>query len=160
MSDFLGEYMKGVFRLALLGATGIASLAPAAPAQATTYNYCVDGTPIVCLYYHGNGTGARAPFGGNIPVFTSNYVFWDTYLSTSGYNQPVRNDTAYLYNNDPNHDVAEFVYPNYAGASDLFDCNGIAGGSGFPGNPGGWWYGNLDYTWNNNASENDSYGCI
>jgi hypothetical protein len=125
------------------------------PGVAPPINHCEDGGGNVCLYYSGDGDSARDPVSVSaVPVFDSSYTFWDRYVSSTGWNDAVRNETAYLYNNNPDASVDEYVDPNYSGPGDLFECDGIGPVGGLDGNPGGYWYGELDHTWNNNASQN------
>lgn len=137
--------------LAAALATG-GAVAVAAPAKAS----CVDGDGTDCLYYSANGTGARVAVTGNIPCYdwcTVNYVFNDATRGSAGLGQAVRNNTHYVYNNSY-CTLAIYVSPNYGGAADYFDFNGGLGGDGEP----AYWYGNLNNTLNNDASQAEDCG--
>ena len=153
--------MKIVIRFMLGTAIAGAAVASGTPAQANTFNYCVDGTSVACLYYGGSEISARSPISSNVTCFdncsgVSNITFWDNYQGAAGLNQQVRNNTAAIYNNDPNHVVVEYVYPNYAGTRvDTLNCNDVGGTGGILN-----WNSLLNYTWNNNASQQFVSGCI
>ena len=120
---------------------------------------CVDGDGGLCMYYLANGKGARVETFYNISCYDNcggtNYYFDDTKDGTAGDGHAVRNATHYVYNNSSTVGYRVFVSPNYGGAYDIFCPDGTACQLPVTGE---WWYtsyGNLNYTLNNDASQDD-----
>jgi hypothetical protein len=120
---------------------------------------CIDGDGGLCLYYLANGSGARVETFYEVSCYDNcggtNYYFDDTADGTAGAGDAVRNATHYVYNNSSTVGYDVFVSPNYGGAADVFCPDGTA--CELP-SSGEWWYtsyGNLVYTLNNDASQDD-----
>jgi hypothetical protein len=141
------------WRAALVAATTLAGVAAgAAPAQAhgpCSGEYKVYG---LCLYYNSNNQGARVSASG--PVYNYNNAFEGPIpralafsLEGNGGGQPVKNNTASVYNLDL---TPYTVYYNsgWAGPADSFPYEGYGGSE--------LWFGNLNHTYNENASQYDN----
>ncbi|WP_329024349.1 peptidase M23 [Streptomyces sp. NBC_00690] len=127
--------------------------ATAAPAHAEPYpviSSCGTSTDAFCLYYNSNNGGSRV--GLKINCRNYDYCVNNPHVdprvkfttSGSGSGQAVKNNTASVYNY---YYGVMRVYANseYAGYFDNWPAYGYAGSQ--------LWYGNLNSTYNNNASQ-------
>jgi hypothetical protein len=143
-------------------AIGLGGVAAAAPARADAQGYCVDGDGGNCLFYSANETGAADPiYTASVPCYDGTdskndcgrYSFWDSSAGSAGYNQPVRNATHSVVNNNVYYALNVFVYPDYSGPTDAVECDTHY--VSYPPN-----YENLGVTRNNNASQNYIQVCF
>ncbi|MFC0438167.1 peptidase inhibitor family I36 protein [Kutzneria buriramensis] len=124
---------KKLVGAAIAAAAGVALLAPATAFAGTNDNTCLSGDN--CLYFNSNYQGAVAGFEFAVYDFAG-YNFRGP---GNGAGQPVKNNAASDYNNDPNCTVWVWYNHGYQGPADA-----IAPQRGLP---------QLQHTYNQNASQ-------
>ncbi|MFI9724353.1 hypothetical protein ACIHFE_32755 [Streptomyces sp. NPDC052396] len=146
---------------ALLAAVFAASLVSVTPASA-------DGNVVSCgrsgggfgLYYNSNNNGSRTCIYGNV----RDYDYDDNHCSSqgcpayyfevdgrNGQGQRLKNAAASVYNYDDGSPYKVCYNAGWGGSADFWTPYGQSAGSQF-------WYGNLNHTFNNNASQFRLYG--
>jgi hypothetical protein len=121
----------------------------AAPAQAAGDTTCSSGDGSLCLYWYNNLGGSHVGVIGDVWNYDQDpnscwsqgcnpYTFQ---TSGDGYGHNLRNN-AQSYANETSTTFCVYYSPGYGGTYDVIPPRGYAN-----------WYGNLNYTWNNNASQ-------
>jgi hypothetical protein len=143
-------------KAAVVGATFsmVGLLGAATPASALTdgqWTYCNQNDDTICLFYNSNNAGSHTGIYGQVNNYGVNTLdcssqgcaHYDFMSSGNGQLQALKNNAASAYNNDPNSVYLIYYNSNQQGSADLFDPQGE-----------GTYYGNLNNTYNNNASQN------
>ena len=84
--------------------------AGASPAVAEGDGRCDDGD--ACLYYNSNTRGAWFDHRNNVANYVG-YTLMPSPQGSSGAGQPVKNNAASIWNNDPTHFVPIYYHSNY-----------------------------------------------
>ncbi|SHN22540.1 hypothetical protein [Actinacidiphila paucisporea] len=144
------SHIKGI--LASGAVVALATIGGVNPAHATTngtYTSCAHYDETLCVFYNSGLAGSHIGIFGTVNYSLIPWTCpsdgcraYNFITSGAGYSQPVKNNAGSVYNENPGSTYYVFYNSNQQGPDDYWAPEGL-----------GTWYGNLNVTYNENASQ-------